>query len=107
MIRFVSKYRVSRPTRHPPSDLRMSQVGGTLALNEGGRVLKVKKWWAVVAGAVLGTAAVGTGAYVAKHRKRRKKSPRGAEKAIGEKLRTTPLDAVPQAPEPAGRDERG
>ncbi|MBB6034542.1 hypothetical protein [Phytomonospora endophytica] len=69
--------------------------------------MKVKKWWAVVAGAVLGTAAVGTGAYVAKHRKRRKKSPR-AEKAIGEKLRTTPptpLDAV--GPETAGRDERG
>src|ERR1043165_8783217 len=108
MIRFVSKYRVSRPTPHPPRGLRMSQVGGTLALNEGGRVLKVKKWWAVVAGAVLGTAAVGTGAYVAKHRKSRKKSPRAAEKAIGEKLRTTPptpLDAVP--PAPAGRDERG
>lgn len=34
--------------------------------------MKVKKWWAVVAGAVVGTAAVGTGAYVAKHRKRRK-----------------------------------
>ena len=71
--------------------------------------MKVKKWWAVVAGAVLGTAAVGTGAYVAKHRKRRKKSPR-AEKAIGEKLHTTPptpLDAVPPAPEPVSRDERG
>lgn len=34
--------------------------------------MKVKKWWAVVAGAVLGTAAVGTGAYVAKHRRKRR-----------------------------------
>ena len=58
--------------------------------------MKVKKWWAVVAGAVLGTAAVGTGAYVAKHRRRR-----GKAKAVGggpSAQAAAPLDAVP-APE--------
>ncbi|MEV0648510.1 hypothetical protein AB0I28_24925 [Phytomonospora sp. NPDC050363] len=71
--------------------------------------MKVKKWWAVVAGAVLGTAAVGTGAYVAKHRRSRKKSSRtsGADRAVEEKLSRTPpapLDAA--SPVSARGDER-
>lgn len=61
--------------------------------------MKVKKWWAVVAGAVLGTAAVGTGAYVAKHRRRRGK----AKAAVVGQQAPAPLDAV-LAPERAKDD---